>query len=531
MADPRSPAAEDYPYQVDESLRQRLDLAHHLVEFGRQVILVRGPRGSGRSRFLRTLAAEAAGDWVPVLVGGASTGGDITVLLESWLEGLGMPGAEGASAVDSLRAALRRLVQQRRRCVLLIDDAEQLAGEVVKLIQAVAHAPDDFADTRVVLAVDADTEFAEAFDEAMGNVGLVHVIEIPPLDRDGVRGLAAAWATLIGLPGTVVLPDDAVDDVAAAAGGRPARVLELLASRLENGQPSEEEIFGRFDLPARVKRIGGIAIVVLAALGLVALALSHRRAAEDTPPPDAPTVIELDLPGTKPAQESAPAAVVADRADAVPATAGAGADRADDEDRSALELPAAAEPAPPVAAPGRTAVATPASPPAAPAVEVSPQDAAAQPPTVPESPERLPAASAPVAGSAPQLATSGNRAEAGEAPPTTSAAPAAPPKPGKQREEIQPYTTKWVLTQKAGAYVVQVFGSSTREAAEKFLHGHAALAGRAAIVELQRKGAPWYVVVWGLFADRDSAAAAIAALPAAVKGAGPWPRTVASLNE
>ncbi|MCB1746232.1 MAG: ATP-binding protein, partial [Gammaproteobacteria bacterium] len=314
--------SEDYPYQVSESLRQRLDLVHHLVEFGRQVIIVRGPRGSGRSRLLRTIAEEAAGDWLAVLVDG---GGHVSAaaFARAWGETLGAAMDEDVGNLAGLREALQRLGRQRRRCVLLVDDADALEDEAVGLLQAIANDPLDYADTRVVLAVEDDDEddFAAFFEEGVSGVGLVHVVEVPPLDLAGIRGLAAAWSTLIGLPASVVLPEDAVETVAAESDGRPGRVLECLAGRLERGQPSEQEIFGGFELPARLKRVGGITVLILAALGLVALALSQREGAPRQAERQGPTVIDLDLPGRAEATATAPPGT-ADAA-AKPAQAGA----------------------------------------------------------------------------------------------------------------------------------------------------------------------------------------------------------------
>jgi DamX protein len=535
MAVQLTPASAEYPYQVTESLRQRLDLVHHLIEFGRQVILVQGPRGSGRTRLLGTLADEAAGDWETVLIEGRRHSGR-AALLGAWGEDLDATRDDAGDDLEVLREALHRLSRQRRRCVLLVDDADALDDDAVALLQAVANHPLDFDDTRVVLSAgdDGEEDFAAFFEEGVSGVGMVHVVEVPPLDLAGVRGLAAAWSALIGLPPSVVLPDDAVEAVARAADGRPGRVLECLAERLEHGQPTEQEIFGGFELPARLKRIGGISLVAAAALGLIALALSQReRAPESIAEQGGPTMIELELPGA-----AAPATATAD----VPHD---DAPRASGEE-IALTLPGHEE-----AAAGASTATAPVGEPlpdAQPAATESRPPAPAAPTATPAPPaqadvaEVVPAPRAAVTAPPPPAPSAGEPPRPASPPPPAAAAPredvqTASPKPappaasGSKPIESQAYTPKWVLTQKPGAYVVQVFGGSTRAAAEKFLRGQPALRGRAAVLDLARDGAPWHVVVWGLFSDRAAAVAAIATLPGAVRATGPWPRTVGSLTE
>jgi DamX protein len=51
-----------------------------------------------------------------------------------------------------------------------------------------------------------------------------------------------------------------------------------------------------------------------------------------------------------------------------------------------------------------------------------------------------------------------------------------------------------------------------------------------AIFERDLKGAPWFSLVAGDYPDRAAAVAARARLPAALSGAGVWPRTFASIQ-
>jgi DamX protein len=87
-----------------------------------------------------------------------------------------------------------------------------------------------------------------------------------------------------------------------------------------------------------------------------------------------------------------------------------------------------------------------------------------------------------------------------------------------------------VLTNNDSRYVIQLFGARSRESVATFRRRHG-LEGRTAVFELSHEGAPWYVLVFGLYDDRAAAARAIAALPAAQRSAGAWPRSVGSLRK
>ena len=101
----------------------------------------------------------------------------------------------------------------------------------------------------------------------------------------------------------------------------------------------------------------------------------------------------------------------------------------------------------------------------------------------------------------------------------------------KETPETNSYSDKWVLTQSDESYVIQVFGARDRAAAEAFSAPYSDLRGRVAVLAITHQGAPWYVVVTGLYPGRDAARAAIGGLSDALQAHGPWARSVASLKK
>ena len=91
------------------------------------------------------------------------------------------------------------------------------------------------------------------------------------------------------------------------------------------------------------------------------------------------------------------------------------------------------------------------------------------------------------------------------------------------------YSSAWVKRQKPQSFVVQLFGSRDRAATSRFIRDHG-IGEKAAVVEIKLKGAPWYVVVTGLYTTRSAATAAIRAMPSALAKQQPWPRAVSTLK-
>ena len=53
---------------------------------------------------------------------------------------------------------------------------------------------------------------------------------------------------------------------------------------------------------------------------------------------------------------------------------------------------------------------------------------------------------------------------------------------------------------------------------------------RKGLFEVKRNGAPWYVVVTGLYTTRSAATTALRALPTPLAKQQPWPRAVSTLK-
>ncbi len=495
------------PYLVTASLRQRLDLIAHLLAFGRQLVVVSGAPGSGRTRLLATLAGEVEASCEVITLDGRGCADGATLLAR--LHGaLAPPGVEPPpdldERVDAVRACVRQSRARQRQVVALIDDADELADDAVAILLDLAQRGDELDELRVVIGVREDDALVARLEAAAPHAALVHVVSVPPLDEARLVELGEAWCEERDLPESVVSAST-LAEIARAGDGNPGRFLAALGAYLDAGAGSARA-WPRFVPSAGLKRGAGIAVVLLAAIGLVALAL-HDREGERVPAERGPAIIELKLPPAPP--DVAPAA------EARPA-----AQRADGTRRAVAPDPVQAPVTP-------EALETPEAPGTAEAPE-TPETPKPSETTKPSETREAPATAE--SSEIPEETEEAEKASAIAVEPTPPARRDTPPAPSGTVADSTDYTSEWVLTNADARYVIQLFGARSRDAVATFRRRHG-LDGRTAVFELTHENAPWYVLVYGLYADRAAAARAIAALPAAQRSAGAWPRSVGSLRK
>lgn len=105
----------------------------------------------------------------------------------------------------------------------------------------------------------------------------------------------------------------------------------------------------------------------------------------------------------------------------------------------------------------------------------------------------------------------------------------AVPKPDVAASRLQEDTAR-ILAFKPTGFTMQLLGSHKEESIKKILDK---LPGDSKPMYFQKthKGAPWYVLIYGNYPDRDAANAAATTLPKALKGFKPWVRGVSGIQD
>lgn len=561
---------EQAPYVVSSGLRQRLDLIHHLIGFGRQMVIVTGTAGSGRSRLLATVAAESEPDWLVVELDGRGIETPAT-LLNILLDALepGAPDRPGG-ATDLEARVCRQLAamhSEQRTVVLIADDCDDFNDPLNALLFRLAHTDSGVGEMRIVASCREDGDYAERLQSLSPQASLLHLIEIPPLEASQISELAAALSARADGTG---LSADTFARVLADSNGHPATVLDLLYKHLATAAAptpvasAETDLDGDDDSAAEValessaaapvadphdtltpppaqagsglKRLLGFATVIGAAIALALLTvLNNGRGSRPEPAP----AIEISLPGQTVAEATNPdpdaTAKTATVSPAAPAPAAVDDPTADTsadttaapEETQTEAAPTTADSPPPGtgSGPGGDSVAAdrPAAAPATP-----PTTAMAGTDAEPETPAADPSAAAAVVSAEPvPVETPAPLAVNTETTPDHPAAhadatPAAPATPS--------YTPEWLLTNPDNSYVIQLFGLRNAASARRFIERHQ-LQAQATVLTLEHNAAPWYVVVYGHYPDKARALAAIEALDPALSAHGAWARPVGSLKK
>lgn len=510
------------PYLTTPAIRQRLDLLSHLLEFGHQIVVIQGEAGSGRSRMLRAVADQTRTTWRVIYCDGATIH-TAPALLEALATALEL--GELDAGVEDLRARLAEIELGGQLCILILDDAENLDDSARAMLFSLAYSEHQRGDLRVVIAGDAYCDFGEQLQAVAPEGAVIHIVDVPPLDIEDLKTLALSMLPAAAEDSRLDEGLD-LDQLAAAAQGNPGRMV----ASLQGGRPVPILLGKRAASAARA--VGGAvrgfnirkyaAALAAVAFVLVAVAIGTllvSRHSENT----TPGTIEITLPAPR---AQSPALVEQKIPPAAPTVEGLAPPSAEPEEPRALPEPAA--PAQQHNAlvgnaadatradEAETALANPTPPPPMPASELS-------------EPTRGPMSAA--ARTASQSATSlkplpNKKPVEPAAAPKRQAKPVA--KPAASTDETL-YSAKWLKRQKPQHYVIQLFGSRDRAATTRFIRDHG-LSEKATVLEVKLKGAPWFVVVTGLYTTRTAANSAIRAMPAPLTRQKPWPRAVSALR-
>ncbi len=90
---------------------------------------------------------------------------------------------------------------------------------------------------------------------------------------------------------------------------------------------------------------------------------------------------------------------------------------------------------------------------------------------------------------------------------------------------------KWLTQQDPKKYVLQLIGAYEQETIDVYLRSFKDNKDKIISFTASNKGKEWHVLVYGLYANRDQAVAAIETLPTKAKLMAPWPRTVQSIKD
>ena len=513
-------------FYAGTALMQRLDLLIHLTQFGDSVVLVSGPDGSGKTTLLSRFAAQANKQWrlcpvnadefeqFPRLMADAlriDDASDELEMLHRW-----------ASETDNSQLL-----------VILIDRAEALAGPAVDLLCTLLACPVRQRLRLILFGTPAAQKALKNTLDSRNLPGSSQLLEVPRLSEEETSAYLLYRLAVAGYSGESPFTATEVRGMCKAAEGRPGAINLLAHDTLVERQArkSSKRVSAATGKPKLGTAAWGPLTLVIVAL---ATYLGWQRL-QPKPDPGAPTAgpgvetqpiplaIPEPVPEPEPVASPVPPPAVASNAIA-PATQ-AVAETAARAEPEAVTLPLPDLVTPPVDAGKKTEVESTepviASAPASPAPEAAQPQAAPGTISAPESPAK-PSIKAVAVTADPAPAARSHETQPASVEKTVPA-----PESGTQG----PHREAWLLAQQGGLYSLQLLGSRSQKSVINYVKQYQLDLSRSAYYRGNYRGGEWYVLMYGIYPDRQAALEARAGLPAAIRKGKPWPRSLESVHQ
>ncbi len=501
---------------------------------GSQVILIQGPRGSGKSSFLRCCLARAPSDWEIVSLQARSATGErqLVMHLQRLLQaqtaqaspsqassqsapegepafGQAHSGPRGADTAwdegTELAHGLLARAREPSLFVLMVDDAQRLSPFALRWLLLMKQAVVKRGGRLGILL------FAEPDIERLLNTPSIvelcsdalHRLALPPFDSEDSVAFARLYlGESLGEAWTEALDEHRLRVLHRLSGGRPGALCTLLEP-LRAGRPVALPWGARLAVvTARYKAL----LASLAAFALlVGGYLVYRMPPAPTPAPLSEAASETTVMAT----------IQGTGIEAAAAGAMPGGSREKEQDVGTVT--------------GRG------SPPG----PLQEQMRSQQP--------QIPATTALLGDSAVEVREEGGQAARGHTPGATMeiskavrATAAAPKSAGTPKSsessnanlsmDIPPVRgSDWILEQDAKSFTVQLTSWADKQRAIRYIRDNR-LQNDAAYVHTRSRGKDWYLVVYRTYPSLKAARQAIEQLPEHLKKYSPWVRNVSSLQ-
>ena len=507
--DPFSPEPDSLFYCSLDSFEQRLKVLQGLVQGSELLVLVIGEPGSGKTTLLNRYLASTETQWEcgRILADRGTT-------------------PTRAPAPEAYRGHPAYIAKDSITPFVIVDDAHRLSLAELEFLVREALVPGRTNQIKR-LVLFGESSLYNAVTELAARLSgqpAVNKIYLPGLTETQTAAYLRHRLTIAGYPGEIPFNPSEIKNIHQASGGYPGPINAIAQQRLEKkystkkeGQPMLEK-FSTVPKRTVVWIAAGAIVIFLALVWLFANRLPGTSKRTDQPLTKTvfrQKIVQERQVTIQPAGKKTAAVKTPDK----PATA------------------ITAQPASPAETPAKPATATKTQ--TAPAAETpvkSPTVITSQPAPPAERPAEPPA-SAQVQTPQKEKPLAARSSSSG--PPQTASRPStslpratetapvvATPATGEIRRE------KWLLSQKASAYTVQIIGVSSEKNLLDFVKRNPLLKpDELAYYESTFNGKPWFQLLYGIYPSRQAARAAADKLPEHIQQAGPWIRQISSVQE
>lgn len=521
---PRVPGFKFYPAQRKSVLGQ----LHHLARYGQLLLLVTGPKGSGKTLLRQALVASTNKQAVQSLVLSGRESATASGVLKQIASGI----EAAATSASSLLARAGQLALTGQEVYLLVDDAGHLEDQALQLLLALAAGN---GEGRMHVFLFAEDDLAERLTGLSEGDESFHTIELQPYTEAETREYLSLRLDGAG-QSLDLLTDDQLDAIHSQSGGWPGAINRIAREAMIDAMLSDRGVKNSSGFSFGLPRKHVLALVVVAAAVGAAWFMNTDSVPilESAPgvvvAPQQAGDIQSGEPAVvfdsaaKPAQQAAqpvirePLAQASGDAEQEEQPGELAGQAVDDSDIAVVAVPPVepASTAVPLPLPAVTAV--------APAEGVLPPSGESKAEVTGSA--RVPVVAQPVVppSAAPSTAV---------APPVLKPAAKPAPKP-VAKPEVQAVATaapaggEWYRSQNPTRVALQILGTRSESSAKAFIKQNG---GEYRYYMKRYQGSPMYVVTYGVFSSRAAAEAALKTLPAKVQAGKPWPKTFASIQQ
>ena len=522
----------------------RLDLIKHLIENSELVPLVRGMPGIGKSLLASRLQSGAPDNWVVCLFE-ADSMMQPERLLEHVARCNGLPDAKE----DNIRRLVDRFEMMRKRGnvpVLLIDEAQQLPPtSLITLLRLFERQIGGGPLLSLVLFADEQIDMLLSTPQLqIMSPQSIQVIDLPPLTREEADSYMGFILKQEGLDQSLQLDASRMSRLYRETGGAPGPLGSAIREAV--GELEGDGSGGGFKIRGPLLW-AGLPLVALVVLLLLFQGPINRLFSPEPEQPDGPLVAETrhaspEPPASEPVTQSEPPPILLPppgQVEQAPVALKETVDASPEEESPVVEsavtqaktetgagtvtVPASGAP---LAAVSEAAPATLPADPLSEPVPLPPAEAgqpAAPPPAQPmPAPAQAVSEVAQPKAQEPPVPTE-------SAPVTELTPPAVTPAAASEAPSGLLKSADWLDQQPEGGYTLQLLAVGNIASVQSMVSQYN-LQDQAFSIRGERRGQPWYPLLWGVYPDREAALAALKRLPATLQKNGAWARSLGSLR-
>lgn len=258
-------------YYPVPSWQGHIDILNNFCEGNRSLLLVKGEAGIGKTMLLTSFVSQLNALTTVAHIRGRSTitASQLISMLSSDLQ-LGLLLSQ-PSLYDQVQTALTTLQQTKKKCLLIIDDADLLPLETLSVLIQFALQQSEKVNLHLVLLCELDLQSQiENTAASQGNTLNPLIINLLPFKADETKGYIKHRLAKAGYTGKFLFNKEIIMKIHELSAGVPSRINRVTQQKMTDliksaqEQKTKPEPFSLKKMPIYIK-IATISVLLLMA--------------------------------------------------------------------------------------------------------------------------------------------------------------------------------------------------------------------------------------------------------------------------